>query len=56
MEEGQIFNLIIPAKSFYQISMGPKEDKKTLWGEDDYISLMALYQKNQLLGYNTLFK
>jgi len=51
MEEGQIFNLVVPAKSFYQVSMDSEEKKSH--GEEDYISFIAQYHKTQSLMHNT---
>jgi len=51
MEEGQIFNLVIPAKSFYQVSMDSEE--KNSFKEGDYISLIAQYHKTQNLMHNS---
>jgi len=54
MEEGQIFNVVIPAKSFNQISIDLEEKNNN--GDGDYISLVALYQRANKLIHNTGFR
>lgn len=45
-EEGQVFNIVIPAKNFYHISMDGKSGTRQK-NETGYMSIIAKYYKNQ---------